>query len=33
MAASAGSLVLAAIPLLVRALYRAEEKERNAEAT
>jgi hypothetical protein len=32
MAASAGSLVLAAIPLLARALCRAEEKERNAEA-
>jgi hypothetical protein len=32
MAVSAGSLVLASIPLLARALCRAEEKERNEEA-
>jgi hypothetical protein len=32
MAVSAGSLVLASIPLLPRALYRAEEKKRNEEA-
>jgi hypothetical protein len=32
MVLSAGCLVLASIPLLARALYRAEEKERNEEA-